>query len=346
MAVVRKLLVAALMLVGLSTAFAAGNGAKTEGLTSEQPEKGWFFFEDPPKPKAPEPTPEAPKPALPKELPPPPKEARCAKKDSWSPDCGFVNPGKDFDFQAKQRDALLQQMSVSNNDPKAVEAFQYYMRWVLERTSEVTNLWWYNMVQNPELDPTVTAPVSTFGLRLMTDVRNGRDKEIFDLIKEEGGMLVVFTRSDCNYCHQFVEPLKRLSERTGLPVRNASLDAQCLKAFEQGCMTAPESLRPAQALQVSVVPSVFLYVKPNTWLRIATGVVDTESMQTRVVQFFSAYRNALLKGVENGQNGRASVDFNGIDPSGTAPGVPGAKSNGQVRMPDDADIAKMLGQGK
>jgi len=321
------------------------SSAKRDDLNEAKPEKGWFFNEEEKKPEPEEEEPPQAKPKMPTEPAKPPKEERCKKKDSWSADCGFVHPGQDFDFQAKQRDALLQQMAMSNNDPKAVEAFQYYMRFVLERTSEVTNLWWYNMVQNPDLDPNVTAPVSAFGLRLMTDVQKGHAKEIFDLIKEEGGMFVAFTRSDCVYCHQMVEPLKLLSTRTGLPIRNASLDDKCLPAFQEGCLTAPASTRPAEALQVTTVPSVFLYVKPNTWLRVATGVVDTDSMTTRATQFFSAYRNAMLKGVENGQNGRPSVDFNGIDPTGTKPGVTGS-ANGQVSAPNETDIARMLGQSK
>lgn len=329
----------------VASAFAADQRVKRDDLNEYTPEKGWFFGDDPrpEEPPAPE-EPDAPKP--PKDAAPQPKENPCKKAATWNAKCGFVDPGQDFDFQAKQRDALFQQMSVSNNDPKAVEAVQYYMRWALDRTSEVTNLWWYNMVQNPQLDPTVTAPVSAFGLRLMADVKKGHDKEIFDLIKDEGGMFVVFTRSDCVYCHQMVEPLKRLSERTGLVIRTASLDNTCLPAFKEGCMTAPESLAPAQALQIATVPTVLLYVKPNTWLRVGTGVVDTDSMTTRAVQFFSAYRNAMLKGVDNGQNGRPSVDFGGIDPSGTATGMEGADSAGPVRAPSEADISRMLGQTK
>lgn len=305
-------------------------------------ERGWFFFEDPPKQEEEEKQAPMPKPELPNKLPPPPKEERCKKKETWSTDCGFVNPGTDFEFQSKQRDELMQRMTVSKNDPKAVEAFQYYMRWVLERTSDVTNNWWYNMVQNPELDPTVSAPVSTLGLRLMTDVQRNQADEIFKLIKSEGGFLVYFSRTDCAFCHQMATPLGILKRTTGLEIRNASLDGTCMPGYEQGCMTAPATLAPAQALQVSTVPALFLYVPKNTWLRIATGVVDAESMKNRTVQFFAAYRNALLNGVENGEKGRPSVDFEGTDPNGASKGVDGAKAGGTIRMPTDEEIKALL----
>lgn len=311
---------------------------------AKSPERGWFYFEDnkPPEVEQVEPV----KPPFPSQLPPPPADDKCKNKKTWSADCGFVDPGEDFDFQATQRDALFERMSVARNNPQAVEAVQYYMRWALERTSEVSNLWWYNMTQNPELDPTVTSPISVFGLRLMSDVKAGHDKEIYQLIKDEAGMLVYFSRSDCNFCHQMAGPLQQLEKRTGIPVRNASLDAKCMPGFETGCLTAPASEAPARALQVAIVPSVFLYVQPNTWLRVATGVVDVDSMETRIVQFFSAYRNALLKGVENGQKGRASVDFGETAPSGTGKGVPGGASGGDIAPPSDEEISRLLGKSK
>ncbi len=328
----------------LSTAVFAAPPAAADAKTAGGVERGWFFFEDPPAPKEEPAAPPAPPPAFPKELPPPPpKESPCAKKETWTAECGFVNPGTDFQFQAKQRDALMERMTVSQNDPKAVEAVQYYMRWVLERTAEVTNLWWYNMVQNPELDPNVTAPVSAFGLRLMSDVRKGQASEIFKLIKEEGGMFVYFSRHDCAFCHQMTETLVRLSRDTGIPLRNAALDDQCMPAFKEGCMTAPATIPPAQALQVATVPAVFLYVQPNTWLRIGTGVVDLTSLKLRTTQFFSAYRTALLKGVDNSQKGRPAVDFSSINPSAASTGAAGAADGAEVRAPSAQEITDMLG---
>lgn len=332
----RKILILATALLAFNVAHAQKAPVPAGGSGIE---RGWFYFDDPKKAE-PEPEPE-PVPMAPAQAakPKPPKEERCKKASSWSADCGFVNPGDDFAFQAKQRDALMEQMSVSNNDPKAVEAVQYYMRWVLERTSQVTNLWWYNMVQNPELDPSAAQPISAMGLRLMTEVRKGAEKEVFDLVRDEGGMFVFFSRSDCAFCHQMTEPLRMLANRTGLPVRNAALDNQCIPFFKEGCIAGDQAVRAAQVLQVATVPTVFLYVQPNTWIRVATGISDTQSMAERAMQFFSAYRNALLKGVDNGDGTKPSVDF------GTA-GPTGNKESG-VALPKGASeevISDMLGR--
>lgn len=299
-------------------------------------EKGWFWFEDPKEKEPPKESEETPPPilSLPTTPPPAPKEDKCKSKETWSADCGFVDPGSDFSFQAKQRDALFEQMSVSKNNPKAVEAAQYYMRWVLERTSEVSNLWWYNMIQNPNLDPTVAKPISAFGIRLMADVKKGTDAEVFSLLQSEKAFFVYFSRSDCEFCHAMQSPVKSLSKKVGIPVYNASLDASCISGFE-GEFCRPNSIAPAQALKVETVPSVFLFIPKNTWIRIATGLTDVDTMITRSSQFFSAYRNALLKSVENGENGKPSVDFSTSDAKGNSTGI---------KIPTQEEVNKLLGK--
>lgn len=348
------LLVAIVLGFSWSASVAQGAAAPQKDAPGEdlkpesKPERGWFFFEknkqvkEPEQPIQPNPPSQAQTPAAPK-----PPENRCKKADTWSPDCGFIDPGTDYDFQAKQRDALLTQMSMSQNDPKAVEQFQYYMRWVMGRASEVANLWAYNMVQNPDLDPAAKRPISTLGIRMMSDVQSGKEAEIFKVIKEEGGMLVFFSRTDCQFCHVMSVSLERFARDAGIPVRNASLDDQCMPNFKEGCLAGEAVQAPAQALQVTTVPSLFLYVKPNTWIRVGTGVVSDDTMRSRIFSFFSAYRTAMLKGVNNAQKGRASVDFSFQDGiTGTAAGVAVEKDAkgqaGPVRMPTEDDVAKLL----
>jgi conjugal transfer pilus assembly protein TraF len=344
-----------LLLAAVCAALASPVFAQSTADTSTQPvdgmqqkaDKGWFFYEDPPKVvETPASAPEAPAPPQQaQETKPKEKTDKCSVASTWTPDCGFVNPGRDFDFQSKERDALMQNMVMSNNDPKAVEQFQYYMKWMMSRAVEVTNLWQYNMTQNPDLDPSVRAPVSTFGLRLMTEVQANHQQDIFRAIKEEDGMLVYFSRSDCDFCHSMSHIVQDIANKTGLQIWNASLDNTCLPEFAANCRTAADTLQPAQLLQVTTVPTLFLYIGPNTWIRLSTGVVDEASITSRLVDFFSAYRNAMLKGVKNSEDGRPSVDFSDISATGAASGVQGTK-DGKVKAPTDDDVARLLGKAR
>jgi hypothetical protein len=304
----------------------------------QKADRGWFFYEDPVKAK--EKKAEKAKSEQTAKSEPKPSEDECASPDTWTAKCGFVNPGTSFTFQAKQRDALMEQMVMSQNDPKAVEAFQYYMKWAMGRASEVANLWHYNMVQNPELDAQTTQPISSFGLKLMTDVKKGRAEEIFNALQEEKGMLVYFTRSDCHFCHSMAPLVKSIAADTMLPVWNAALDDTCLEGFERQCKAGADVQRPAAALQVSIVPSLFLHVPPSTWIRLSTGVTDKESIMARTVSFFSAYRSALLKGIDNGDGAKAAVDFSDEGSfSGSARGVTPSKTS---KVPTQSEVAKLL----
>lgn len=337
----KKLLMPLVLAASLmsGSAFADSTKDAPDSSLKQNAEKGWFFYEKPPAKVEPKPQPVQ----IQSPAPDQPKPDKCKKVDTWSTDCGFVDPGRDFAFQEKQRDALMQNMVMSKNDPKAVEAFQYYMRWVMQRASEVANIWTYNMAQNPDLDPTVKAPVSTFGLRLMTEVEHGNQREIFKALQNEEAQLVYFTRTDCEYCHSMSRTVRDIATKAGIPVWDASLDTTCLPEFGTNCGVAPATLQPAQMLQVTTVPTLFLYIKPNTWIRLSTGVNDETSITSRLVSFFAAYRNALLKGVSNGHDGRASVDFSDTNPDGNAKGV-AAGSPTAGKVPSEEIVSKMLGK--
>jgi hypothetical protein len=301
----------------------------------ENAKKGWFFYEKQKKP----PEPELPA-VIPKvDAPPPPKEERCKSKDSWSADCGFVDPGKDFDFQAKERDALLHGMAMSQNEPKAVEAFQYYQKWVLDRSIEVANLWYYNTIQNPELSAEAKSPINTFGLRLMTEVKDSDQKSIINALKKEGAFYIYFSRHDCTFCNSMAEVLRAVVEKTGIEMYNAALDDSCMSGFEDHCLAGAAVQAPAQALKVTIVPTLFLYVPKNTWIRIGTGVTDVETLIARTTSFFSAYRTALLKGVNNGSGARAPVDFSADGATGTATGV---STTAPARLPTADEVKALL----
>lgn len=299
--------------------------------TDKPSERGWWWYEQPPVQEEPEATPP---PAPPKPAPAPEakKEEKCTTPRTWTPDCGFVDPKENFEFQAMQRDALLKQMVTKENDPQAVEAFQRYIKWVMGRASQVANLWQYNMVQNPDLDPSVTEPISAFGLQLASKVKTANDTSMMAVIAEEGE-LVYFTRHDCTYCHQMAPLVQELAKDSKLKISQVSFDKSCIQGFAE-CVTGDLAVQTGGILQVGVVPALFLRIKPQTWIRVATGVVDQKTMHDRIIQFFTAYRHALLKGVKNGNNMRAAQDGSYTwSPDGNGEGAP---------LPSEADVQRLL----
>lgn len=280
--------------------------------------QGWFWYIDPKEEEEPveEPVPTTPVPAEPPKDKGPTvvivgkPEEKCANKDNWSADCGFVDPGEDFEFQAKQRDILLQQMSLRPDVPESVEAAQRYMKWVVGKASQAANMWYFNMVQNPDLDPTVKNPISEVGIALASRVTQASQYEYFRLIREEGGIIFFFSRTDCQFCHDQAPYARRVARNMGIRLINIPLDGKCLPGFEAD--DCGDNIRQEQiaVLQVKVVPTLFLFVPSNTWIRLGTGIVSDTTVMANTVNFFSAYRAAMIQGLDNGKGARASVSFN------------------------------------
>jgi conjugal transfer pilus assembly protein TraF len=295
--------------------------------------KGYWFYREPPKP---EPTPEQPTstpvPGPNQERPKP----SCAKAETWTPSCGFVDPGMDFSFQEKQRDALMQRMTLAPDDSSVVEAFQRYNKWVVGQSIKAAQMWQWNLTQRPDLDPGVQAPISSFALGLVANMNDASSKSVWKYIADSGGFLVAFTRSDCVYCSHMLPSLLRVQKTTGIPLHIAPIDGQCYKEVDpQRCLPAKTAFEAARVLQVSLVPALFLYVPENTWIRVATGMSTDTTIQSRISNFFAAYRTGLAKGiVGSGSTPGVSFDSHTL---GLTPGSAGA-----TPVPTEAELRGLL----
>lgn len=320
-----------------------------EDLNKTQARQGWFWYLDPKK-EEPKKTEEVPPPAPEEKKAPVAKEPivvissskseeeKCKEKATWSAKCGFVDPGDDFEFQATQRDILLQQMSLTPDNPDSVEAAQRYMKWVVGKASQAANMWYFNMVQKPDLDPTVKNPISEVGIALATKVNEASQYEYFKLIREEGGVLFMFSRNDCAYCHEQAPYTRRVARTMGLPLINVPLDGKCLPGFEGNACGNDVPLEKIAVLQVSTVPSLFLYVPSSTWIRLGTGMVSDTTILANTVNFFSAYRAAMIQGLDNSKGARPSVTF---DPAYNAKPT-GVVSEDGKNAPNALDRSRML----
>ena len=302
---------------------AAKPGAKAHGQFCKPGDKsvecGWFWGADFDE-KAPEeaqeeaasPPPVKEKPE--KEKAPPflarDQKERCKHRETWDAQCGFQDPGKDWAFMKLQEEMLSQQMVLNSTSPWSVKQYQYFVLWAVDRVSEVAQVWSYNVQQDEKLNPNLRNITNRQGLRWASTQRNMDRKDFFKLIKEDGGFLVYWTRSDCKFCKDMSRTIVEVGKESGLPVWNASLDAKCEEPFLKTCMTAPKTNEPARFLQIAVVPALMLYMpKENSWLRIASGVDSVNPILSRMKLYAQGVRAAAIAGTKSDVQGQAAVDF-------------------------------------
>lgn len=241
----------------------------------------------------------------------------CTNKDNWTEDCGFVDPGEDYDFQSIQRDVFLKGLLMKSHDPKSVENMQRYQRWLVTKAVEASKVWEYNLVNKPELSASIKNPVTSFGLGMATQLREDTTQAVIEEIQAQGGMFVWFTRSDCPFCHQQRIMMQNLKDFDDYRIRNVSLDETCMEGFEEGCITAPFSLTPASKLNVNIVPSIYVFIpKDDTWIRISNGLEAMDVINNRVKNFFLAVKSAHINGIKNGDGYIPSIDFRNKESEG------------------------------
>ena len=235
------------------------------------------------------------------------QKSKCFNNSSWSVSCGFVDPTKlglnkeqAFLFEQKEYKELLRNFSMYSNNYTAVLQWQKFNNWVLNQAMAASYSSEFNIAQNPELDSAISHPFSQFANLIIKNMENTKKQNFFNMLAKTS-LLVFFTRSNCSFCHYQADIVHILEEETHIPVWNASLDTGHLPGFNR-YLLLPDTLRPAQYLHVSTVPTLFLYLAPASktgsqehWIRLATGLTSADVIENRILRFVQDYRRALIQ---------------------------------------------------
>jgi conjugal transfer pilus assembly protein TraF len=238
------------------------------------------------------------------------KEDPCKTESGWTVSCGFVDPGRSFEFQKKQRDEIFKAVSMSPENTKIVIQLQKYMKWAIDKAITASRTAEFNRVQDPSLDASVIEPISSFGLRVKARWDEAQDRAVFNTIKELGGFFVFFTRTDCYFCKAMEKTMVNVSLASGIDFVNASLDENCLDGMVDYCETGEDAINVAKIFNSSVVPDIILTIPDEDInIRVAVGIVSTEEILKRVEQFFIATMRAIENQIGSEVDFRSQPEF-------------------------------------
>lgn len=235
----------------------------------------------------------------------------CVEADTWTASCGFIDPGLDYDFSQEQRKELLQAAVMAPNDANKVKELQRFNSWAVSKAVTMMKMWQWNMVQDQELNPNITAPIATFALQAMSDVRSRERVDVVRQIREGGGFLMYFTRKECEACAIQAPAIRGLSRWIDLPVYEANLSGGCHNGFEgEYCQEGEHIIEAARHLNVAMVPDLWLYLKEqDMWMRVSSGLEAQDTIAERIKLFFQGVVGAVAKGMSQAEGQPAPVDF-------------------------------------
>ena len=114
--------------------------------------------------------------------------------------------------------------------PRHIKAYQQLQKVMLDRAELFGTEWIKVVLQNPNLDYTVTHPVTQVGRHLYHDEqRKIMTQRIKALAATHG--LFFFFRGDCAYCHQFAPIVKSFAAQHHLTIMAISVNGSTLAGF-------------------------------------------------------------------------------------------------------------------
>jgi conjugal transfer pilus assembly protein TraF len=202
--------------------------AETATVYWQQHREGWFWYRDPPPPKA--------RPS-PKEPATPPKPRELA------------------DFEAmQQRLEMLKRVAVMNPTDDNLMAYMRFQRMVMDRSQVFADRWQRLVWREPSLDYAAEGrPTNTLAIAAFDERQRERDAAAVRQLAATHGLVFVF-RSDCPFCHRFAPVLKRFAQSHGLKVLAVSLDGGTLPEYPDA---RPDNGIAAR-LNARAVPALYL----------------------------------------------------------------------------------------
>ena len=202
--------------------------AETATVYWQQHREGWFWYRDPPPPKA-----------------------RPAQKAPATP----ARPRELADFEAmQQRLETLKRVAVMNPTDDNLMAYMRFQRMVMDRSQVFADRWQRLVWREPSLDyASEGRPTNTLAIAAFDERQRERDTAAVRQLAATHGLVFVF-RSDCPFCHRFAPVLKRFAQAHGLTVLAVSLDGGTLPEYPDA---RPDNGIAAR-LNARAVPALYL----------------------------------------------------------------------------------------
>jgi len=227
-------------------------------------ERGWHWYESDPNPPAVPPV-------------PPPQTAPA------SPATSEHAPLSVFWLQEKLEESRI--AAIDNPTRENVEFYVYLQKIAMDKAEKFAIMSQQVALVNPDLDESYDNPTSTFVRRARLDARDSEQQRVLRALAEEVG-IYYFYRSDCAYCARQNPILKRLEAEYGLRILPIAIDH--LPSHDGAFPNWIPDQGQAQALGVTVTPTLYLFRPPNEAAFLAAGLQSETQLIKRLFQVAEA----------------------------------------------------------
>lgn len=247
----------------LSSSVAFGQATATQKVPKERftddREKGWHWYENPPVKTDPKKV-----------------EEKVEKAPGPAP---FSVPW----LSQKLEEYKL--IAVNNPTRENVERYNYMQKLVLDKAEKFALMSQEVNTLNPTLDETIANPVTSYASNLQQSIRNEKTDEIIKKLGSEVG-IYYFYKSDCPYCLKMNTIINNLKNKDGFSVMGIALDG---KPMPDGKITAWVPDRgQASSLGVTSTPTLYMFKPPGQVVLVSAGLQTVPELKKRIIQVANA----------------------------------------------------------
>ncbi len=166
--------------------------------------------------------------------------------------------------------------------PTEANTLEYiaYQQEQLERSSKFSQAWQRVLRNNPNLDYTVSTPISGIGNQLVEEIKRKDLNNILSGLNERYG-LFFFYSSRCVHCHKYSPILKVFADTYGLKVMPVSIDGGFLPEWPNSVINNGQLEQ--LGLADKPVPSTILFdTKSKQLLPIGFGLLTISELEERI----------------------------------------------------------------
>lgn len=278
--------------------FAVGQGIdpkKDKPRFTEERERGWHWYEVPPK------EPEKDKEVKPKQPSgPPPLSLKWLQ-----------------DKMIEYRD-----IAIDNPTRENVERYNYVQKLAMDKAEKFALMSQEVNTLNPALDETIQNPVTSYASRAQESIREDSRKKVMQKLSSEVGIYYFF-KSDCPYCLKMNGVLQNIQYHYGFKVKAISLDG---RGMPDNYFTdwMPDQGQ-ASVLGVVSTPTLYMFKPPNKVVLLSAGLQTVPELTRRMMQVANSNKwlsddefQFAMKGLRrdfllDAAMGEESIDWNDPD---------------------------------
>jgi conjugal transfer pilus assembly protein TraF len=205
------------------------------------------------------------------------------KKDKSKPSEANI-PKSATEELAEKRKVLEEAMaeSILRPTPQTVARVQKLQHQWLNQSQTFSGIWMQNLLQHPDLDPTVKHPVTQYGIHIQKEAEQLKLEAKIKALSNQYGLFFIY-QGNCKFCQGMAAVVKQLSDKYGWNVLAISQDGLLLPEF-------PDSKRDngiSQAWNIQGVPAVFV-VNPETEqvIPIGHGLISLDQLEHNLIRQF------------------------------------------------------------